>query len=35
MERVDVVVREERAQLWLNHDTVQSATIPHAPAYFD
>jgi N-acyl homoserine lactone hydrolase len=35
MERVDAVVREERAQLWLNHDIVQSATIPHAPAYFD
>jgi glyoxylase-like metal-dependent hydrolase (beta-lactamase superfamily II) len=35
MERVDAVVREEHAQLWLNHDTVQSATIPHAPAYFD
>jgi len=35
MERVDAVVREQRAQLWLNHDIVQSATIPHAPAYFD
>jgi N-acyl homoserine lactone hydrolase len=35
MERVNAVVREERAQLWLNHDIVQSATIPHAPAYFD
>ncbi len=35
MERVDAVVREETAQLWLNHDIVQSATIPHAPAYFD
>ena len=35
MERVDTVVTEERAQLWLNHDTVQSATIPHAAAYFE
>jgi len=35
MDRVDAVVREERAQLWLNHDIVQSAMIPHAPAYFD
>jgi glyoxylase-like metal-dependent hydrolase (beta-lactamase superfamily II) len=35
MERVDALVQEERAQLWLNHDIVQSATIPHAPAYLD
>src|SRR5262249_27925145 len=35
MERVDAVVREEKAQLWLNHDIGQSATFPHAPAFFD
>jgi glyoxylase-like metal-dependent hydrolase (beta-lactamase superfamily II) len=35
MHRIAMMVREERAQLWLNHDTVQAATIPHAPAYFD
>jgi N-acyl homoserine lactone hydrolase len=35
MERVDFIVREEGAQLWLNHDFVQTATIPHAPSYFD
>jgi N-acyl homoserine lactone hydrolase len=35
MAKVDAIVREEKAQLWLNHDTVQTATIPHAPAYFD
>ncbi|MDQ0393414.1 N-acyl homoserine lactonase family protein [Labrys monachus] len=35
MERVDAIVRREGAQLWLNHDVVQTATIPHAPAYFD
>ncbi len=35
MERVDAIVRAEGARLWLNHDIVQSATIPHAPAYLD
>ncbi len=35
MERVDAIVREEGAQLWLNHDFAQTATIPHAPAYLD
>lgn len=35
MERVDAIVRDEGAQLWLNHDIVQTATFPHAPAHFD
>jgi len=35
MERVDTIVRDERAQLWINHDIVQTATIPHAPSHFD
>jgi glyoxylase-like metal-dependent hydrolase (beta-lactamase superfamily II) len=35
MEKVDAIARAEGAQLWLNHDIVQTATIPHAPAYFD
>jgi N-acyl homoserine lactone hydrolase len=35
MERVDALIREEGAQLWLNHDFAQTSTIPHAPAYFD
>jgi N-acyl homoserine lactone hydrolase len=35
MDRIDAIVRDEKVQLWLNHDTVQSAIIPHAPAYFD
>ncbi|CAA9411523.1 MAG: MBL-fold metallo-hydrolase superfamily [uncultured Phycisphaerae bacterium] len=35
MERVAAIVRGERAQLWLNHDIVQTATLPHAPAHFD
>ncbi|MGJ4945798.1 N-acyl homoserine lactonase family protein [Bradyrhizobium sp. HKCCYLS1011] len=35
MARIAAIVHAEQAQLWLNHDTVQSATIPHAPAHFD
>jgi N-acyl homoserine lactone hydrolase len=35
MERVDAIVHDEGAQLWLNHDLVQTATIPHAPSYFE
>ena len=35
MERIESLARGEDAQLWLNHDIVQTATIPHAPSYFD
>ena len=35
MERLRSIVRTENPQLWLNHDIVKSATIPHAPAYLD
>ena len=35
MERIEAVVGNEGARLWLNHDIVQTATIPHAPSYFD
>ncbi len=35
MERVDAIVSDESAQLWLNHDIVQTATLPHLPSYFD
>lgn len=35
MERIAAIVDAERAQLWLNHDTAQSAGLAHAPAYFD
>lgn len=35
MERIEAIARSEDAQLWLNHDIVQTATIPHAPSYFD
>jgi N-acyl homoserine lactone hydrolase len=35
MDRIAAIVREEGAQFWINHDTAQSATIAHAPAYFE
>lgn len=35
MDRIERVVRDEGAQLWLNHDIVQTATLPHAPAFFE
>lgn len=35
MEKIELIVRNEGAKLWLNHDIVQTATIPHAPAHFD
>lgn len=35
MERIEAIVRAEKAQLWLNHDIVQTATLPHAPSSFD
>lgn len=34
MERIAKVVVDESAQLWLNHDVVQTATVVHAPAFY-
>jgi len=34
MERIDALAQKAGAQLWLNHDIVQTATLPHAPAFF-
>lgn len=31
MDKVDAIVKAEHAQLWINHDAQQSATIAHAP----
>ena len=31
MDKIDSIVKAEHAQLWINHDAKQSATIPHAP----
>jgi glyoxylase-like metal-dependent hydrolase (beta-lactamase superfamily II) len=35
MDRVDAIVKSEHAQLWFNHDSKQSATIAHAPKYYE
>jgi hypothetical protein len=35
MQRIRSIAGAENAQLWLNHDIVKTATIPHAPAYLD
>jgi N-acyl homoserine lactone hydrolase len=33
IDRVNEVLKAEHATLWINHDAVQTATIPHAPAF--
>lgn len=33
MDKVDALSKHEGAKIWLNHDTEQSATLPHAPAW--
>ena len=35
MDKVDAIVKAERAQLWINHDAKQSATIAHAPRFIE
>lgn len=35
MDRIEELVRTEGAQLWINHDLAQSATIPYAPKWFE
>ena len=35
MDKIDAILRAEHAQLWINHDAAQSATIPHAPQFVD
>lgn len=32
MEKVDALLRAEKATIWINHDTAESASLPHAPA---
>lgn len=31
MNKIDGILRNEQASLWINHDTEQSETLPHAP----
>ncbi len=33
MDKVEALLKEEGAAIWINHDTVQSGTLPHAPAW--
>lgn len=33
IEKVDALLREERATLWINHDIEENAALPHAPAW--
>jgi glyoxylase-like metal-dependent hydrolase (beta-lactamase superfamily II) len=35
IDKIANVVRQERAQLWINHDAEQSATIANAPEHFE
>jgi glyoxylase-like metal-dependent hydrolase (beta-lactamase superfamily II) len=35
MDKIDAVVRAEHAQLWINHDARQNATIVHAPQFIE
>jgi glyoxylase-like metal-dependent hydrolase (beta-lactamase superfamily II) len=35
MDKIDAIVKAEHAQLWMNHDAKQSATIPHAPQFIE
>jgi N-acyl homoserine lactone hydrolase len=35
LERLATVLAEHKAQLWINHDKLQSATLRYAPAYYE
>ena len=35
MDKVDAIVKAEHAQLWINHDAAQSATLAHSPRFFE
>ena len=35
MDKIDAIIKAEGAQLWINHDTKQCATIPHAPLWIE
>jgi glyoxylase-like metal-dependent hydrolase (beta-lactamase superfamily II) len=35
MQRLATVVEDRRAQLWINHDQPQTATLRHARAYYE
>lgn len=35
MDKIDRIIKSEKAQLWINHDAEQCATIPHAPQWIE
>ena len=35
MDKIAAVMQKEHAQLWINHDAQQSATIRHSPEFYD
>ena len=35
MDKIDALVQAERGHLWINHDVKQSASLVHAPQYFE
>jgi N-acyl homoserine lactone hydrolase len=35
MDKLAAVMQKEHAQLWINHDAEQNATIKHAPEFYD
>ena len=35
MDKVAALLKKENGQLWINHDSAQSATVRHAPEYYD
>ena len=35
MDKIAGVLQSEHAQLWINHDAAQSATLPHAPQFIE
>jgi len=34
MDKIDAILKAEHAQLWINHDSAQSATIDHSPKFY-
>jgi len=35
MDRIDEIVHAEHAQLWINHDAKQNATLRHSPQFYE
>jgi len=35
LKRIETLLEERKAQLWINHDKPQTATLKHAPDYYE